>query len=63
LAEIIIYFVDDVFNALQTGGTYIASGIITAKEALVEEAMTKAGLTVIEKFYDQNWVAIVARKL
>jgi ribosomal protein L11 methyltransferase len=63
LAEIIIHFVDDVFHALQSGGTYIASGIIMAKETMVEEAMTKAGLTVIEKFYDQNWVAIVARKL
>jgi hypothetical protein len=30
---------------------------------LVEEAMATAGLNVIEKFYDQNWVAIVARKL
>jgi ribosomal protein L11 methyltransferase len=63
LAEIIIYFVDDVYNALESGGTYIASGIITAKEQLVEEAMAKSGLTVTDKFYDQNWVAIVARKL
>ena len=62
LAEVIILFCDDVFNALQAGGTYIASGIIAAKEDLVEEAMTEAGLTVIDKYYDQNWVAIVARK-
>jgi ribosomal protein L11 methyltransferase len=63
LAEIIVLFTDDVFKALQQGGTYIASGIIIAKESLVEQAMTASGLTVIEKFYDQNWVAIVARKL
>jgi ribosomal protein L11 methyltransferase len=63
LAEVIILFCDDVYNALLPGGTYIASGIIMAKETWVEEAMTSAGLTVIEKFYDQNWVAIVARKL
>jgi ribosomal protein L11 methyltransferase len=63
LAEIIIYFVDDVYKALQSGGTYIASGIITAKEQLVEEAMVKSGFTVTDKFYDQNWAAIVARKL
>jgi ribosomal protein L11 methyltransferase len=63
LAEVIMLFCDDVYNALLPGGTYIASGIIMAKETLVEEAMTLAGLTVIEKFYDQNWVAIVARKL
>jgi ribosomal protein L11 methyltransferase len=63
LAEVILLFCKDVYNILRTGGTYIASGIIRSKEALVEEAMTTAGLTVIEKFYDQNWVAIVARKL
>jgi ribosomal protein L11 methyltransferase len=63
LAEVIILFCDDVYNALLPGGTYIASGIIMSKETWVEEAMTSAGLTVIEKFYDQNWVAIVARKL
>jgi ribosomal protein L11 methyltransferase len=63
LAEIIIYFVDDVYKALQAGGTYIASGIITAKEQDVEEALAKSGLIVTDKFYDQNWVAIVARKL
>jgi ribosomal protein L11 methyltransferase len=63
LAEVIILFCDDVYKALLSGGTYIASGIIRAKEDLVEEAMATAGLTVIEKFYDQNWVAIVARKL
>jgi ribosomal protein L11 methyltransferase len=63
LAEVIIQFCDDVYSALITGGTYIASGIIAAKEDLVEEAMTHAGLTVTEKYYDQNWVATVARKL
>ncbi|MEX2461760.1 MAG: 50S ribosomal protein L11 methyltransferase [Paenibacillaceae bacterium] len=63
LAEVIILFCEDVYNALLVGGTYIASGIIAAKETIVEDAMTTAGLTVIEKFYEQNWVAIVARKL
>lgn len=62
LAEVIVLFCDDVYSALVDGGTYIASGIIAAKETMVAEAMTKAGLTVIDKYYDQNWVAIVARK-
>jgi ribosomal protein L11 methyltransferase len=63
LAEVIVLFCGDVYSALITGGTYIASGIIIAKETMVEEAMIHSGLTVINKFYDQNWVAIVARKL
>ena len=63
LAEVIVLFVDDVYEVLQQGGYYITSGIITNKEADVEKALIAAKFTIVEKNYDSNWVVIVARKL
>lgn len=62
LAEIILLFVDDVYQALQQGGTYIASGIIKSKQADVEHALTQAGFSVEERYEETDWVALVARK-
>jgi ribosomal protein L11 methyltransferase len=63
LAEIIILFVEDVYEVLRPGGYYVASGIITSKEADVEKALQAAKFTIVEKNYDSDWVVIVARKL
>jgi ribosomal protein L11 methyltransferase len=63
LAEIIVLFVDDVYEVLKPGGYYIASGIITSKEAVVEKALIAARFTIIDKSYDSDWVVITARKL
>jgi ribosomal protein L11 methyltransferase len=63
LADIIIMFVEDVYEVLKTGGYYLASGIITSKEADVEKALLAAGFTIIDKSYDSDWVVIIARKL
>lgn len=62
LAEIILLFVDDVYAALEKGGVYIASGIIKSKQQDVEQALAAAGFTVEERFEEQDWVALVARK-
>ncbi|TCZ77022.1 50S ribosomal protein L11 methyltransferase [Paenibacillus albiflavus] len=62
LAEIILLFVQDVYDVLQSGGIYIASGIITAKEELVEQALLDVNFEIVEKSYDGDWVAFVARK-
>lgn len=62
LAEIILLFVGDVYEALQSGGTYIASGIIKSKQADVEQALAAAGFTLGERYEETDWVAIVARK-
>jgi ribosomal protein L11 methyltransferase len=62
LADIIIMFVDDVYEALKPGGIYIASGIITKKEDDVENALIAARFTIIDKTYDSDWVVIIARK-
>jgi ribosomal protein L11 methyltransferase len=62
LAEIIILFVDDVYEVLKPGGIYIASGIITKKEADVEKALIASRFTIIDRSYDSDWVVITARK-
>lgn len=62
LAEIILLFVDDVYQALQPGGAYIASGIIIEKENDVVRALEKAGFTLEGRYQDGDWVALVAGK-
>lgn len=62
LADIILLFIDDVYEALKPGGIYITSGIIGQKAAEVEQALEKAGFEVLQTNKDQDWVAIAARK-
>lgn len=62
LAEIIIRFTDDVHKVLLPNGTFIASGIISAREADVKAALTASRLEVVETVYIDDWVAIIAKK-
>lgn len=62
LAEIIMLFIDDVYEALKPGGTYIASGIWKNKEEVVEQALIASGFIIEDKFRDEDWLAFVARK-
>lgn len=62
LAEIILLFVDDVYQALKPGGTYIASGIWKNKEEVVEQGLIAAGFEVVDKQRDEDWIAFVARR-
>ncbi|RCX22753.1 [LSU ribosomal protein L11P]-lysine N-methyltransferase [Fontibacillus phaseoli] len=62
LAEIILLFIEDVYEALQPGGYYIASGIYMNKEQAVEEVLTAAGFEIAQTAREEDWVAFVARK-
>ncbi len=62
LAEIILLFIEDVYEALQPGGYYIASGIYKNKEQAVEEALVAAGFEISQTAREEDWVAFVARK-
>ncbi|MDO7905476.1 50S ribosomal protein L11 methyltransferase [Paenibacillus sp. JX-17] len=62
LAEIILLFIDDVYQALESNGVYIASGIWKNKEEVVEQALTAAGFVIEDKKRDEDWIAFVARK-
>lgn len=62
LAEIILLFIDDVYNALESGGVYIASGIWKNKEQVVYDALVAAGFEIEAVHRDEDWLAYVARK-
>ncbi|UUZ85483.1 50S ribosomal protein L11 methyltransferase [Paenibacillus sp. P26] len=62
LAEIILLFVQDVYDVLAPGGTYIVSGIIQSKRQVVEEALKAAGFAITSSNEDQDWVVLVAKK-
>ncbi|MDP5273074.1 50S ribosomal protein L11 methyltransferase [Chengkuizengella axinellae] len=62
LAEIILTFIDDVYNVLEDGGLYIASGIIKQKEADVVQALEKAHFKILERLEQEDWVVITAQK-
>lgn len=62
LAEVILMFVDDVYAALQPGGTYIASGIYKNKIDVVEQALISSGFEIADIHREDDWVAFVARK-
>lgn len=62
LAEIILLFIEDVYQALESGGYYIASGIYKNKEQAVQEALIAAGFELERTAREEDWVAFVARK-
>ena len=47
---------------MKKGGIYITSGIIDFKENSVREAITAAGLEILEVTRQGEWVSITARK-
>lgn len=63
LAEIILRLVEDLPSALQPGGIFIGAGIVANKADLVEKALSEVGLKIMERIHDEDWVAIVAKKM
>ncbi|MDO3409153.1 50S ribosomal protein L11 methyltransferase [Saccharibacillus sp. CPCC 101409] len=63
LAEIILLFTNDVYEALRPGGLYLASGIYKDKEQAVIDGLVAAGLTVRDVHREEDWLAIVAEKV
>ncbi|TNJ64107.1 50S ribosomal protein L11 methyltransferase [Paenibacillus hemerocallicola] len=62
LAEIILLFIQDVYDVLESGGTYITSGIYKNKADDVEKGLVQAGFAIERKERDQDWIAFVAKK-
>ena len=61
MADLVIMLTRDVAKHLKPNGIYISSGILNEKEAIVSEAITAAGFTIIEVLHDGEWCAIVAQ--
>lgn len=62
LADVLVPLTPVIVNQLKAGGIYITSGIIDNKEQTVRDAVTQAGLEVIEVTYQGEWVSVTARK-
>lgn len=62
LAEVILKLGADAYRCLPTGGFFITSGIIAAKEALVVDHLKETGFIIIQTLYEDDWVSIVAQK-
>lgn len=62
VADVIKMLLQDLHTVLMEGGTFIASGIIDTRKEELLEAITAAGLTVLEVEEERGWVAITARK-
>lgn len=62
LAEIILMFVQDVYDALEVGGVYVVSGVIERKKEEVRQALERAGFHIERTETDQEWVVLTAVK-
>jgi ribosomal protein L11 methyltransferase len=60
IARVIVAMAPALAAALAPGGTLIASGIIREREDEVAGALAGAGLTVLERRHQDEWVALVA---
>ena len=62
VSDIIIRMAPDVSTYMNDGATLLASGIITERAEEVTNALTAAGLKVIDRLDDNGWCALVVKK-
>ena len=62
LAEVVASLAPDIAARVRPGGVVIASGIILARQALVEDAFRAAGLEVTHAEHQGEWVVVEARQ-
>ncbi|MEB3196158.1 MAG: 50S ribosomal protein L11 methyltransferase [Candidatus Sericytochromatia bacterium] len=62
LAEVIAPIASDLYARTRPGGTLLASGIIRARESLVQEALLEAGFALADSQYQGEWVLVTATR-
>lgn len=62
LADVLVPLTPVIVHQLKPGGIYITSGILDVKEEVVKEAVTAAGLEILEVTHQGEWVSVTARK-
>ena len=62
LAPVLVELTPVITSQLKKGGIYITSGIIDDKEQTVRDAVTAAGMEILDVTYQGEWVCITARK-
>jgi ribosomal protein L11 methyltransferase len=61
LAHVIVSVAPALSARLAPGGTVLAAGLIDTQEPLVTESFRAAGLQVVERAQEKDWVSLVAR--
>ncbi len=61
VADVIIRLIPSLPRLLEKDGDFICSGIILEREQEVKDNLEKAGLTITETVYENDWCAILAR--
>ena len=61
-AHVIVGLAPALSTRLAPGGTVIAAGLIDTQELLVTESFRAAGLHVVERAQEKDWVSLVARR-
>lgn len=62
LAEVVIELAPALAASLRTGGVAIASGILDYKADGVVDALHRAGLALVEKNQEEDWVTLIGRR-
>lgn len=62
LAEVLVVLTPVIQAQLKSGGIYITSGILAEKESLVTDAVTAAGMEVMEVTHQGEWCSVTAKK-
>ena len=63
LADVLVPLTPVIVHQMTPGGLSITSGILDVKEEVVKEAVTAAGLEIVEVTHQGEWVSVTARKL
>lgn len=63
LADVLVPLTPVIVHQMKPGGLYITSGILDVKEEVVKEAVTAAGLEIVEVTHQGEWVSVTALKL
>ena len=61
MADLVMLLTGHMYKAMNQGGIYISSGILTEKEDEVTRVIKSCGFDIIETRKDGMWCAIAAR--
>jgi ribosomal protein L11 methyltransferase len=62
IASVLVALAGDLAAELRPGGALLVSGIFVDRETEVAEAFGRAGLTVVRRFAEDDWVALEASR-
>ncbi|WP_125714167.1 50S ribosomal protein L11 methyltransferase [Companilactobacillus kedongensis] len=63
LADVIMQFIPDIDEHLNSNGFVVLSGIINEKESLITAEMKKHGFTVLEAFHLKGWSTLICKRV